>query len=125
MKSKNLLLWACRIIAAAIMLHTLYFKFSGAEESVFIFNSVGMEPEGRFATGAAELLASVLILIPRTSFFGAILAFFIMIGAIAVHLLILGIEVRGDGGLLFTYALIVALASFYIIVRSTKRRKGP
>ena len=123
MKSKNLLLWACRIIAALIMLQTLYFKFTGAPESVYIFSQVGMEPEGRIATAIVELLASVLILIPRTSLIGASLALFIMIGAIATHVAIIGIEVMNDGGQLFIYALIVALASFYIILKYTKRRK--
>jgi uncharacterized membrane protein YphA (DoxX/SURF4 family) len=123
MKSKNLLLWACRIIAALIMLQTLYFKFTAAPESVYIFSQVGMEPEGRIATAIAELLASVLILIPRTSLIGASMALFIMIGAIATHIAIIGIEVMNDGGQLFIYALIVALASFYIILKYTKRRK--
>ena len=123
MKSKNLLLWACRIIAALIMLQTLYFKFTAASESVYIFSQVGMEPEGRIATAIVELLASVLILIPRTSLIGASLALFIMIGAIATHVAIIGIEVMNDGGQLFIYALIVAFASFYIILKYTKRRK--
>jgi uncharacterized membrane protein YphA (DoxX/SURF4 family) len=123
MKSKNLLLWACRIIAAIIMLQTLYFKFTGAPESVYIFSQVGMEPEGRYATAIAELIASILILIPKTSLIGASLALFIMIGAIATHLSILGIEVMNDHGQLFIYALIVALASLYIILRYTKKRK--
>jgi len=100
MKSKNLLLWACRVIAALIMLQTLYFKFTAA-------------------------LASILILIPKTSLAGASLALFIMIGAIATHVAILGIEVMNDGGQLFIYAIIAAIASFYIILRSTaKRKKG-
>lgn len=123
MKSRNLLLWACRIIAALIMLQTLYFKFTGAAESVYIFSQVGMEPEGRFATAIAELIASILILIPKTSLVGASIALFIMIGAIATHVSILGVEVMNDGGQLFIYAIIVALASFYIILRYTKKRK--
>jgi uncharacterized membrane protein YphA (DoxX/SURF4 family) len=124
MKSKNLMLWACRIIAALILLQTLYFKFTGAPESVYIFSQVGMEPEGRIATGIAELIASVLILIPKTSFIGAVLALIIMIGAIATHVSILGIEVMNDDGQLFIYALTVAIASFYIILRSTRKKKN-
>lgn len=123
MKSKKLLLWICRILAALIMLQTLYYKFSGSPESVYIFSMVGMEPEGRYATGIAELIASVLILIPKTSLIGALLALFIMLGAIATHLLILGIEVMEDNGQLFIYACLVALSSVYIIVQYTKRRK--
>jgi uncharacterized membrane protein YphA (DoxX/SURF4 family) len=124
MKSKNLLLWACRIVAAVILLQTLYFKFTGAPESVYIFSQVNMEPEGRIATGIAELIASVLMLIPKTSLIGAALALFIMIGAIATHVSILGIEVMNDGGQLFIYAVIVAIASFYIILRSTRKKKN-
>ena len=123
MKSKNLLLWLSRVVAALIMLQTLYFKFTGAAESKFIFSQVGMEPEGRIATGIAELIASILIVIPKTSIVGASLALFIMIGAIATHISILGIEVMNDGGQLFIYAVIVAIASFYIILKQTKRRR--
>ena len=86
-------------------------------------SQVGMEPEGRFATGIAELVAGILLLIPKTSFFGALLAFFIMIGAIATHVLILGVEVQEDNGLLFTYAVIATIASAYVIVRTTPRKR--
>ena len=125
MKSKNLLLWACRIVAALIMLQTLYFKFTGSAESVYIFSQVGMEPVGRIATGIADLIASVLILIPKTSLIGATLSLIIMIGALATHISILGIEVMNDGGQLFIYAIIVALASLYVILRHTRKRKKP
>ena len=123
MKSKNLLLWTCRIVAAVIMVQTLYYKFTAAPESKYIFSQVGMEPEGRIATGIAELIAAVLIVIPKTSLIGATLDVIIMIGAIATHVGILGIEVMNDGGQLFIYAIIVALCCFYIILRTTKRKK--
>ncbi len=125
MKSKNLLLWTCRIVAALIMLQTLYFKFTASPKSVYIFSQVGTEPVGRIATGIAELLASVFILIPKTSLIGATLSLIIMIGALATHISILGIEVMNDGGQLFIYAVIVALASLYVILRHTKKRKKP
>jgi uncharacterized membrane protein YphA (DoxX/SURF4 family) len=96
------------------MLQTLYFKFSAAEESVYIFSKVGIEPWGRIGTGVAELIAGILILIPRTSVYGALMAIGIMAGAIATHLFILGIVVMNDGGQLFIYALIVFLCSSYI-----------
>ena len=115
MNINNLLTWICRIVAALIMLQTLYFKFTGAEESVMIFTKVGIEPWGRYATAVAELIASVLILIPRTSVFGAMMAVGIMAGALITHLFIIGIEVAGDNGLLFIYACIVLLASLFII----------
>jgi len=103
--------WVLRIIAAIIMLQTLFFKFTASDESVYIFSQLGMEPWGRIASGVLEMVASILILIPRTTFFGAVLAIGLMLGAIGAHLTKLGIEVKNDGGLLFIYALIVFVSS--------------
>ncbi len=115
MKTNTYLLWTCRLVAAIIMLQTLFFKFSGAEESIYIFTKVGIEPWGRYGSGVAELIASILILIPKTSVYGAIMAIGVMAGAIASHLFILGIEVMGDHGQLFIYALLVTIASIVIV----------
>lgn len=103
----KILFWILRVLAAIIMLQTLFFKFSGAEESVYIFSTLGMEPWGRIGSGVVELIASVLILIPRTTFFGALLGLGVMSGALFFHLTKLGIEVQGDHGQLFIYALLV------------------
>ncbi len=92
------------------MLQTLFFKFSAAPESVAIFSKLGMEPYGRIGTGIIELIAAVLILIPNKSKFGALLGFGTMTGAIASHILVLGIEVNNDGGQLFILALITLVA---------------
>lgn len=102
--------WALRVVAAFILLQTLFFKFTGSEESVYIFTALGAEPWGRFGSGIAELLASVLLLLPRTVWLGAILGMGLMAGAIFSHLFRLGIEVQGDGGLLFVLAIIVFAA---------------
>lgn len=107
--------WAVRLIAALIMLQTLYFKFTASEESVYIFSTVGMEPWGRIAVGVLEMVASVLILINLTAWLGALLALGLMGGAIVMHLTILGIEVKGDGGQLFLYALVVAACSAIVL----------
>lgn len=108
--------WILRIIAAVIMLQTLFFKFTGAEESVYIFSQLGMEPWGRFGTGALELIASLLILFPRTSFLGAGLGAGLMSGALASHFTKLGISVKGDGGQLFVYALITLLCCVLLLI---------
>jgi uncharacterized membrane protein YphA (DoxX/SURF4 family) len=111
----RILLWIIRLVAALILLQTLYFKFTAQPESVYIFTTVGMEPWGRIGSGIAELIASVLLLITRTARAGAILALAVMAGAIFFHLTKLGIEVQNDGGLLFTMALIVAFCSVSIL----------
>jgi uncharacterized membrane protein YphA (DoxX/SURF4 family) len=108
-------LWILRIIAAVIMLQTLFFKFSGSDESIYIFSSIGMEPWGRIGSGVLELIASVLILYPKTTFLGAALAMALMSGAIWFHLTKLGIEVQNDGGLLFFYALAVHICSSILL----------
>lgn len=108
--------WILRIIAALIMSQTLYFKFNGAEESVYIFSQLGMEPWGRIGTGIFELTASILILYPRTTFLGSFLAIGLMLGAIGAHLTKLGVVVKNDGGQLFIYALIVFVSSIILAV---------
>ncbi|HEY8967830.1 MAG TPA: DoxX family protein [Puia sp.] len=111
MQKMIFLYWVLRILAAVILLQTLFFKFSGAEESIYIFSTLGMEPWGRIGTGIVELVASILILLPRTTAFGAVLAVGTMSGAIFFHLTRLGIEVRGDHGQLFIYALLVLISA--------------
>ena len=103
--------WICRIVAAAILLQTLYFKFTGAPESIYIFTKVGVEPWGRYASGVVELFAAILLLFPRTVWLGALLAAGVMLGAISSHLTKLGLVVQNDGGLLFSLALIVFVCS--------------
>ncbi len=107
-------IWALKLIAAFIMLQTLYFKFTAAPESIYIFTQIGMEPVGRIGIGIMELIASILILIPATTVFGAILGVGLMSGAIFFHLSKLGINVMDDGGQLFIYAVIVFLCSLIL-----------
>ena len=121
MKTKTIVSIVLRLIAAFIMLQTLYFKFTAQPESVYIFSTIGIEPWGRIGTGVAELIASILLLIPATIAIGALMAVGIMLGAIVTHVAILGIEVPGDGGQLdggqlFMYALVVFVASAILVI---------
>jgi putative oxidoreductase len=115
MQIKKISYWIARLLAAVIMLQTLYFKFSASEESVYIFTTVGMEPWGRIGIGVMELIASVLLLITATAWLGALIALGLMAGALGMHFTILGIEVKGDGGYLFILCLLVAICSIYIL----------
>ncbi len=101
---KNLLSWSLRIIPAIILLQTLAFKFTAHPDSVALFTQLGLEPIGRIGIGSLELVAGILLLIPATSRFGALLASGLMFGAVASHLTILGINYNGDGGALFAMA---------------------
>jgi uncharacterized membrane protein YphA (DoxX/SURF4 family) len=111
----TILSWILRIAVAVILLQTLYFKFTAAEESIYIFNALGVEPYGRIATGILELITAILILMPRTVLLGALLGSGIMVGAILSHLFVLGIEVQGDGGTLFALANIILLSCLSLI----------
>jgi putative oxidoreductase len=107
--------WALQLIVAGILLQTLFFKFTGAAESVYIFSTLGAEPWGRIGSGVVELIAALLLLFPATITMGAILALGVIAGAIVSHLTVLGIEVQGDGGLLFFLALAVFVSSLAIL----------
>ncbi|MCB9081530.1 MAG: DoxX family protein [Lewinellaceae bacterium] len=116
MKQRNILSWLFRGIAAVILLQTLYFKFTAAPESVYIFSTLGLEPWGRIGIGIAELIVSVLLLIPRTAWVGALGGLGIIAGAIFAHLTQLGIEVQGDGGTLFYLALAVFASCLVVLL---------
>ncbi len=111
--------WAARIVVAIILLQTLFFKFTGAEESKYIFTTL-MGPEleavGRIGSGVIELVAAVLLLIPNKAWLGGFIALGTISGAIFSHLTILGIVVKDDGGLLFALAVTVFLLSAVILL---------
>lgn len=113
---KKLISWLLRIIAAAILLQTLYFKFTAQPESVELFTKLGAEPWGRISTGIIELIASILLLLPSSVFIGAVLGIGLMAGAIVSHLTIIGIESEGDGGQLFVLAITVMVCCIIILL---------
>jgi putative oxidoreductase len=120
--------WMLQLLVAAILAQTLFFKFSAAPESVYIFSRLGAEPWGRIGSGVAELVAVVLLLVPSTVASGALLSLGVISGAILSHLTVLGISVvdadgSSDGGLLFALALVVALGSLAIL--AIRRREIP
>ncbi|MDX2117852.1 MAG: DoxX family protein [Planctomycetota bacterium] len=107
--------WVCQIAAAAIMGQTIFFKFTGAEEPVYIFTKLGAEPWGRYGTAVMELIAAILLLYPKTAAIGAVLGMGLMFGAIGSHLTKLGIVVKDDGGLLFALGIITFVASAVVL----------
>ncbi|MCU0335501.1 MAG: DoxX family protein [Chitinophagaceae bacterium] len=111
----GLIRWALRLVAAVLMLQSLFFKFSGAAESVYIFSTLGVEPWGRIGTGVMELIASLLILWPRTTGLGALMGAGIMGGALLSHAFVLGWEIMGDGGQLVIYAILILLACLILL----------
>ncbi len=115
--------WIAQLTAAAILAQTLFFKFTGAAESVFIFEQLGVEPWGRYLTGSLELLAVVLLLVPRTAAAGAVLVAGLMAGAIGSHITTLGIEVQDDGGLLFGLGIVTMVAA--LVILAIRRREIP
>lgn len=123
MKIENLVTWMLRIVAAFIMLQTLYFKFTAQPESVYIFSTLGMEPAGRIGTGIVELVASILLLVPRTTWIGALLGLGTMSGALFFHLTKLGIQVNGDGGQLFLYAITTFICCLVLLILQRQKVK--
>ena len=120
-KAQTITSWMLQLIAAAILFQTLFFKFTGAEESRFIFARLGLESWGRIGSGVVELIAVVLLLIPRITTLGALLSLGVISGAIVSHLTRLGLVVRNDGGLLFALAVTVFVCS--ALVLAIRRRE--
>jgi len=122
-KAQAVASWTAQLTVAGILLQTLFFKFTGAEESVYIFTTLGrfvhvagVEPWGRIGSGVIELIAGLMLLVPGTASLGAGLAMGVMAGAIASHVLVLGFEIKGDGGLLFALALTAFVGSVVVLV---------
>jgi hypothetical protein len=110
-RARRITSWIAQIAAAVILFQTLFFKFTGAPESVYIFSTLGVEPWGRIGSGVLELITSVLLVVPATAAVGAVLAIGLMGGAIMSHVAILGIAVMDDGGELFALAVIVLVCA--------------
>jgi len=103
------------LIVAIILIQTLRFKFTAHEDSVYIFKTIGLEPYGRIGIGILELIAGILLIIPKTVWFGAILTIGVIGVAIMMHLTKLGIEVHNDGGVLFITAVVTFILSVIIL----------
>jgi uncharacterized membrane protein YphA (DoxX/SURF4 family) len=115
-KPLAILTWIARVVAAVILLQTLFFKFTAHPDSVRIFTTVGQEPWGRIGSGVAELIASVMLFLPRLVAVGALMAVGVMSGAIFFHLTKVGVEVNDDGGSLFALAVVVWACSALVLV---------
>ncbi|MEM7353967.1 MAG: DoxX family protein [Acidobacteriota bacterium] len=122
-KNQNIISWIAQVVVAGILLQTLFFKFTGAPESIYIFEKLGAEPWGRIGSGIVELIAGILLLVPATAATGAVISLAVIIGAIFSHFTVLGIEVQGDGGTLFILACVVLIGA--ATVAYLRRREIP
>lgn len=126
MTARRFALWGLSAYIAFVFVQSLFFKFTGSVESIFIFSTLRawsgidlFEPAGRWIIGICELIASVLLFLPRTRIFGAAMAIGIMTGAISFHLFTpLGVEILGDGGELFILACGVWISGWIILALS-------
>ena len=121
MNIKQIIYVVLRIVAAVILLQTLYFKFTAQPESVELFTKLGVEPWGRIGTGVIELITGILLLIPATVFIGAFLGVGLMAGVILSHLTVIGIQSQGDGGQLFMLAIIVLVLCITLTILYKKQ----
>ncbi len=111
-----ILIGVAQITIVAIFVQTLYSKFTGAAESIEIFSAIGLEPWGRYVAGSLELIASILLLVPYTSWYGALLSLFIIVPALIVHLFKVGLVVHNDRGLLFGLALAIFVLAIAVLL---------
>ena len=126
--------WVLQLAVAFLFGQSLFFKFTGAPETVALFEVLGAEPFGRYAVGLLELGAVVLLLIPRTVAVGAVVSLVAIAGAIGAHATKLGISIDAEalgkpalepleGTSLFGMALAILIAS--VIIASLRWRSLP
>ncbi len=116
MKNQKIVIRVLSIIAAVILLQTLFFKFTAHPDSVLLFSTLGVEPWGRIGLGIVELITAILLLYPRTTAIGSVLGLGIISGAIFSHIFILGIVFNNDGGALFMLAMGVFISCLIIAI---------
>ena len=122
-RSSRITSWTAQIVAAAILGQTLFFKFAAAPESIALFEKLGAEPYGRIGLGIVELIAVILLLVPRTAVLGGVLTVGLMSGAVVSHLTVLGIDTNGDGGALFALAIVTLVSG--LVVTGLRRAELP
>ena len=115
MKKTSLLSFVIRIAISLIYLQTLYFKFTAHPDSVYIFSKLGLEPYGRIGIGMLELIVAILLVLNKTKLLSIIVSLGIITGAIASHLLVIGITIKEDHGGLFTLAIIIFTLNIVLI----------
>lgn len=120
---KKYILLSLRMVVAIILLQTLFFKFTAHPDSVYIFSALGLEPYGRIGLGIIELITAILVLIPKTQLLGMVTGFGIILGALASHVFVIGIQIHGDQGGLFSLALAVFLSSGIYLILQAKEIK--
>ena len=115
-----------KLIAALIMLQTLFYKFGGAQESINLFTKLAGENEVflRIGTGVLELIAALLLFVPKKIWIGALLTVGLMSGAILSHLTKIGIEHNDDGGLLFASAVFTLIIGLIVLIFETKQNQN-
>lgn len=86
----NVVLWVLQIAAAGMFLMVGFLKLSGNAQQVALFEAIGFGQWFRYLTGALEITGAFLLLIPRTSGFGALMLAGVMLGAVATHVFIVG-----------------------------------
>ena len=115
-RRQRIISWTCALVAASIMIETLFFKFTGSKESVYIFQKMGTEPWMRWIQGIWELLASLCLLTPPLRWMGGILTTGAMSAAILSHMTWLGYSILGDHGLLFCMAITTFTCGFTVLI---------
>ena len=123
MNRRDVLLWACQILAAAVIGFAGVTKLLSTEGNVHIFTELGMEPVGRYLIGVLETAAALLLLTRGFAALGALLTIGMMCGATIAHATVLGFSVQGDGGLHILLLVLVWLTATPVLI--VRRRTLP
>jgi len=108
MTPKTIISWILRLGIAAMFVMVAVPKLAAQAEPVELFSRLGGAPM-MYLTGVMELAAAVLLLVPKTKVYGAVLALGVMGGAIVSHLAVLGL-----GGM-FPLAVVLFVAAGVLV----------
>ena len=89
-RTRTVALWTAQIASAGIFLLTGISKLAGAAVMVQMFEAIGIGQWFRYLTGLIEVVSGLLLLVPSLAFFGAVALAATMVGAILVHLFLIG-----------------------------------
>lgn len=84
------IVWGVRILLALAFGAAGAAKLAGVPQMVQVFEAIGVGQWFRYVTGAVEVGAAILLLVPAAGFYGALVLAATMACAVVTHLFVIG-----------------------------------
>ena len=97
--------WICQLVACYMLIRAGLGKLEGTAMDVALFQSLGMDPVGRYAIGILEVTAGLGLLHPLTAALSAFAGTGVLTGALIAHSTRIGWE--GSSVFFITYGTLL------------------